>query len=100
MHTIVLQTVHFTASEKLEKFIREKIVHLFSAGFQDFRADVILFEGTPGYPRNCFCEIQLSVHGEKYYVKKNSESYEQSVLDSLDVLKKALKGQSRRIICR
>lgn len=101
MNKITFQSVQFKASIQLENFVREKVTKLFEQDPSIIRADVTLFEGAAGNPKKQFCEIQLSVPGENHFVKKNSESYEQSILTSVAVLQKILRRhKTKKIIKR
>ncbi len=91
MNNITFQSVHFKASSQLEDFVKEKVSKLFDQENSIIRADVTLFEGASGNPKNQFCEIQLSVPGENHFVKKNSENYEKSIMEAVDALQKVLR---------
>jgi ribosome-associated translation inhibitor RaiA len=98
MSKIVIQSVQFKASMRLEAYIKEKVNKLFEQDPSVIRADVTLFEGASGNPKNQFCEIQLSVPGENHFVKKNSESYEKSVLEAVKTLQKVVRRQKTKVI--
>jgi ribosomal subunit interface protein len=100
MSRIVLQSVQFKASEKLENYVQEKVGKLFEQDSSIIRADVTLFEGESGNPRNQFCEILLSVPGENHFVKKNTESYEKSIQDAVKTLQKVIRRKKTRTIDR
>jgi len=100
MDKIVMQSVQFKASRQLEEFVTEKVSKLIEQDASIIRADVTLFEGASGNPRNQFCEIQLSVPGENHFIKKNSESYEKSILDAVKTLQKVLRRQKTKRIVR
>jgi len=97
MNKIVMQSVHFKASAQLEKFVKEKVTKLFEQDSSITRTAVTLFEGASGNPKNQFCEIELSVTGENHFVKKNSESYEKSILASVKTLQKVIRRQKKVI---
>jgi ribosome-associated translation inhibitor RaiA len=97
---ITFQSVHFKASSHLEEFVMEKVSKLFDQNDKIIRADVTLFEGASGNPRNQFCEIILSLPGENKFVKKNSSSYEESVLKTVATLQKTLGRDSINKISR
>ena len=97
MSRIVIQSVQFKASSRLNDFVKEKVSKLLEQNDRIIRADVTLFEVASGNPRNQFCEINLSVPGENHFVKKNSESYEKSVLEAVRTLQKILKRNKSRI---
>lgn len=100
MNKIVLQSVQFKASVQLEEFVKEKVQKLFEQDKSIIRADVTLFEGASGNPKNQFCEIELSVAGQNHFVKKNSECYEESVLDAVKTLQKVIRRQKTKKIIR
>jgi len=98
MNKIVMQSVHFKASAQLEKFVKEKVTKLFEQDSSITRAAVTLFEGASGNPKNQFCEIELSVTGENHFVKKDSESYEKSILAAVKTLQKVMRRQKTKVI--
>jgi len=100
MNKIVLQSVQFKASVQLEEFVNEKVSKLFEQDKSIIRADVTLFEGASGNPKNQFCEIEISVAGQNHFVKKNNESYEESVLDAVKTLQKVIRRQKTKKIIR
>lgn len=101
MNNITFQSIHFKASSQLEDFVKEKVSKLFSQESNILRADVTLFEGASGNPKNQFCEILLSVPGENHFVKKDSESYEKSIMEAIEALQKVLRRKkTKRMIPR
>ena len=81
---IIIQSLGFKAGETLESFIREKVSALKSDNI--VRANVTLFMGPETNPGNNYCEIRLEVPGNDHFVKKNSEYFETSVSECVDVL--------------
>jgi len=100
MNKIAFQSVQFKASARLEQFVNEKVSKLFDQDPTIIRADVNLFEGASGNPKNQFCEIHLSVPGENHFVKKYSETYEKSVLAAVRTLQKVLQRHKTKVIVR
>ncbi len=100
MSKIVFQSVQFKASSRLEELVTEKVSKLFEQDPAIIRADVNLFEGDSGNPRNQFCEIHLSVRGDNHFVKKNSENYEKSVMAAVKTMQKVLRRQKTKEIVR
>ncbi len=98
MDKIVIQTVKFKASAQLEKFVKQKVAKLFEQDSSIIKIDITLFEGGAGNPNNQFCEIQISVPGENHFIKKNSESYEKSVLIAVSGLQKVLRRKKTKKI--
>jgi len=98
MNNRVIQSVQFKASAQLEEFVKEKVTKLFEQDSSITRAAVTLFEGVSGNPKNQFCEIELSVTGENHFVKKDSESYEKSILAAVKTLQKVMRRQKTKVI--
>jgi ribosome hibernation promoting factor len=100
MNKIAFQSVQFNPGTQLENFVKEKVSKLFEQDPSIIRADVTLYEGASGNPKNKFCEIQLSVPGENHFVKKNSENYEKSILSVVEALQKILRRQKTKKIIK
>ena len=101
MTNITFQSVHFELSRELEDFVNEKVAKLFEQDDSIIRADVILREEASSNPKNKLCEIQLSVPGENHFIKKNSESFEKSVLTAIAGLQKILRRKkTKKLIFR
>lgn len=83
---ITIQTLHFKADKELETFVRDKVSKLFDQSNKIIRAEISLFEGAKGETNKYYCEIRLVIPGYDHFAKKNSISYEQSVLDTIEAL--------------
>lgn len=81
---IIIQSLGFKASEKLEQFISQKMKDLKSD--QIIRANVTLFQGPANSPENNYCEVRLEVPGNDLFVKKNNQYFETAVSDCIEVL--------------
>jgi len=88
---IIIQSLGFRAGEKLEDFVREKVNTL--KGDRIVRANVTLFKGAGIEQEKDYCEIRLEVPGNDLFVKKNSEYFETSVSECVDVLTLKLKEE-------
>ncbi len=86
---IIIQSLGFNAGESLERFIREKVSGLKSDTI--VRANVTLFLGPSTTPENNYCEIRLEVPGNDHFVKKQSQYFETSVSECVDVLTQMIK---------
>lgn len=91
---IIIQSLGFRAGEKLEGFVREKVNTL--KGDRIVRANVTLFKGPESEQENNYCEIRLEVPGNDLFVKKNSEYFETSVSECVDVLTLKLKEEKEK----
>ena len=93
---VIIQSLGFTASNDLQNFIRNKISVLKSDRI--FTTNVILFKGPETEPENNYCEILLEIPGNDLFVKKNSEHFEVSISECIDVLNKMINKSKERQI--
>jgi len=93
---IIIQSLGFNAGESLENFIREKINTLKSDNI--VRANVTLYKGPAGNPESDYCEIRLEVPGNDLFVKKNSQYFETSVSECVDVLSLQIKKSKDKYV--
>ena len=85
---IIIQSPGFTASNDLQNFITQKLNVLKSDKI--VKANVTLYIGPDTEPQNNYCEILVEIPGNDLFVKKNSEHFEVSVTECIDVLNKML----------
>lgn len=93
---INLQTLKFDANQGLKDYVDDKVGKL--ARFDDkiISADVTLsIDGDA--TENKFCDIRLVVPGYDDFVKKNASTFEEAILNSVDVLQKILKRKKERV---
>ena len=95
---IKIQTVNFKESIKLNTFIKSKLGKLFKQSPEIIRADVTLKEGARNNLTNKWCSIYISHSGENQFVKKNSVSYEESILLATDAMEKILRRRRKKIV--
>ncbi len=88
---VIIQSTNFTASEKLQAFVEGKVRKLSITNNEISRADVRLFQDGDGHHANQFCEIYLSISGDKISAKKGAATYEQAVIDVVEMLRKTMK---------
>lgn len=93
---INLQTLKFDANQGLKDYVDDKVGKL--ARFDDkiISAEVTLsIDGDT--IENKFCDIRLVVPGYDDFVKKNASTFEEAILNSVDVLQKILKRKKERV---
>ena len=83
---VIIQSLGFKASEDLEAFIREKL-EKFDKELNIIRANVALYTGSQSNPNGSYCEIRLEVPGNDLFVKRNSDSFEKAIVDTINTLK-------------
>ena len=87
---IALQTLKFTESAELKNFVNEKVGKLFHKFPQILRVDVTLKVGAKNNPTNKWCELYVSLPGENRFTKRNSESFEESILKATTTMENIL----------
>lgn len=93
---ITIQTVNFKESKKLITFINSKVGKLFKQSPEIIRADVSLKEGAANNLTNKWCSIYISHAGENEFVKKNSTSYEESIILATEAMEKILRRRKTK----
>lgn len=95
---ITIQTVNFKESKKLTIFINSKVGKLFKQNSELIRADVTLKEGAKNNLTNKWCSIYISHPGENLFVKRNSTSYEESILLATEAMEKILRRRKTKMV--
>lgn len=93
---INLKSLKFRAKKELKDFVKEKVSKLSRFDDKIISADVTLLLDTATVPENKICEIRLVVPGNDDFVKKNANTFEAAVLDSVDTLQKVLQRKKTR----
>jgi ribosomal subunit interface protein len=93
---INLKSLKFKAKKELKDFVKEKVNKLSRFDDKIISADVTLSLDTAAVPENKICEIRLVVPGNDNFVKKNADSFEAAVLDSVVTLQKVLQRKKSR----
>lgn len=96
---IIIQSLGFKASLELEAFVYEKLDKLINKD-QIIRANVVLFQGADNNPENNYCEIRLEMPGDDPFAKRSSPSFEQAIVDTIDVLQKQLRKAKEKQVDR
>ncbi len=93
---VIIQSLGFTAGEKLEGFVKEKLSNLKSDNI--VRANVTLYKGAESDPENNYCEIRLEVPGNDHFVKKSGANFESTIHECVDVLQQQIKKAKDKLI--
>ena len=86
---IKIQSIHFTATEKLQEYIDKKVSKLEKAN-DIVRADVILKVVKPETAMNKEAGIKVSALNGEFFAEKVSDTFEESVDVCMDALSKQL----------
>jgi putative sigma-54 modulation protein len=82
-----IQSIHFDATEKLQSFIEKKAAKL-EKSFEDIqKVEVQLKVVKPATAMNKCSSITVSVPGQKLFVEKTCDSFEEGIDQCVDSLK-------------
>jgi putative sigma-54 modulation protein len=88
---IKINAVKFTASKQLEDFIESKVLKLGQISDDIIGVEVFLrLENTPDL-ENKLAEIRIDIPGNELFAKKQSKTFEESVDNAVDALKRKIK---------
>ncbi len=88
---IQVNTVHFTADQKLIDFVNKKVPKLDTYFEGIIGAEVILKVAKPETANNKVAEIKLSIPGSDYlFAEKQADSFEEAIDLALDAIRRQL----------
>ena len=93
-----IRSIHFTADEKLIKFIEEKIEKLTNLSDNIIEAEVYLRLEKDSNTENKMVEIKLAIPGNDLFAKKNSRSFEVAVDSTVEALRRQLKKRKEKVL--
>ena len=94
---IKINAVKFTADQKLEKFIQNKVKKLLQFYDEIIAVEVFLkLENTQSL-ENKITEIRIEIPGNDIFAKKQSKSFEESTDNAIDALKRQLTKHKEKI---
>ena len=91
MGSIKVESVHFTADQKLVDFINERVNKLNTFFDHIVSADVILKVDKKESPDNKIVEIKMLVPGKDLFVKKHADSFEGATDEAVEALRRQIK---------
>jgi len=92
-----IQSVHFKADKKLLTFIEEKVDKLNTYYDGIMRSEVILKIDKSDNADNKVAEIKLHIPGNDLFAKRQCDTFEQAVDESLDALRKQVKKHKEKV---
>ncbi len=95
---ITINSVHFKADQKLEKFITSKIEKLALKYTEIIGAEVILKLENTDDPDNKITEIRMLLKGNDLFATKINKTFEEATDGVIDALKKQLEKHKAKII--
>lgn len=82
-----INAVKFKADEKLEKFINEKVAKLDRLIDNATNCEVILKVDKPESDNNKIAEFTLALPGQKLFISKQANIFEEAVAECIDAMK-------------
>lgn len=82
---VIIKSLDFTAGEKLEGYIKEKLQKLDRMDDTIIRVRVTLQKGQSA-TENHLCDIRLEIPGNDHFVQKAGNSFEGAALEAIDTL--------------
>ena len=87
---IKIQAIRFDASQQLEDFIQKKVAKLDKFHDGILSAEVVLKVVKPETVKNKDASLKLSVSGQDFFAEKLSDSFEESVVDTIEAVEKQI----------
>jgi len=94
---VKIQSVHFTADQRLEEFIGEKLSKLNNRFDQIISAEATLRLEKSATRENKIAEIKLMIPGNDLFAKKQSKTFEEATDLAIDALKTQINKRKRRV---
>ena len=94
---VKIQSIHFDATEKLQAFIEKKIAKL-EKTYEDIqKAEVQLKVVKPATALNKETSITVTVPGQKLFVQKTCDTFEEGIDEAVDSMKVQLTKYKEKI---
>jgi putative sigma-54 modulation protein len=91
-----INAVHFKADKKLLDFIKEKMDKLIQVYDGVIDSEVFLRLDNTDNRENKIAEIRVNIPGNNLYVKKQSQTFEESTDNAVEALRRQLKRYKER----
>lgn len=95
---VTINSVHFKADQKLEEFITQKVEKVCAKYSEVINAEVALKLGNTDAPENKIADIKLVLKGEDLFASKQSKTFEESIDNAVDALKKQLEKYKGKFV--
>ncbi len=92
-----VQSVNFTADQKLVNFINSKLNKLEQFSSKIVNAEVFLKVDNTPTKQNKITEVKLHIPGHEFIVKKQCRSFEEAADLSAEVLKRQLRKHKEKV---
>ena len=87
---IKIQAIRFDASQQLEDFIQKKVAKLDKFHDGILSAEVVLKVVKPETANNKNASLKVSVSGQDFFAEKLSDSFEESIVGTIEAVEKQI----------
>ena len=87
---IKIQAIHFDASQQLEDFIQKKVSKLDKYHDGILSAEITLKLIKPETTNNKEASVKVNVSGQDFFAEKISNTFEESIVDSVEAIEKQI----------
>ena len=94
---IKINSVRFSADNKLETFVNDKVKKLMQFYDDIIGAEVFLKLSNTQQPENKIAEIRLEIPGNDLFVKKQAKTFEQSTDNACDALRRQITKHKEKV---
>jgi len=95
---ILIQSPGFIIKPELNEFLLEKVGKLYNYHSEIISIDIMLRISNSDTKENKLCEIRLSIPGNDILANASSHTFEEAVLNVIDILKNRIKRKRSKII--
>ena len=95
---VKVSSLHFTADQKLIDFTNEKVGKLETFYDKIIDGSVVFMVDKGSDRENKLAEIKLNIPGKELFAKKTSESFEKSVDQAVEALRRQLKKYKEKLV--
>jgi len=95
---VKINSVHFSADEKLVDFVNKKVKKLDTFFEGIIKTEVILKVAKPEAANNKLAELKLSIPGADYlFAKKQADTFEEAIDLAIDAIRKQMEKHKEKL---
>tara|TARA_B100001094_G_C18075779_1_gene742543 strand:+ start:804 stop:1103 length:300 start_codon:yes stop_codon:yes gene_type:complete len=95
---VKVSSLHFNADKKLIDFANEKVSKLEKFYDKIIDTNIVFRVDNAEDKENKLAEIKLNIPGKELFAKKQSESFEKSVDEAVEALRRQLKKHKEKLV--
>lgn len=95
---VKVSSLHFTADQKLIDFANERVSKLEKFYDKIIDGNIVFKVDNAEDRENKLAEIKLNIPGKELFAKKQSESFEKSVDEAVEALRRQIKKHKEKLV--